>query len=462
MLSNPARYVYAHYSQLSMHICAMRVALSFLISSFLLAQTSQRVRAVFGLLEGTSSKGAGFYSFIREPSGFQTMILGPLFYGGGPCEPYGNDLTYDYNTKYLFLTGGGPGAFTYRGVIYGMDVWDSQIADSLTGPIGARRLAVKDTLLLVTRNQPPFFTAYRIRPIGNRVALDSLWSPSSPYLRSVPEAIVVVGDTAFIPLTYNPNTFSPDSLILAINLRTMQVDSFCKVYPNPAELLRIGSKLYAACYGDFSVPLHISEIDIATRNVTVTNTGVASFGGFVSDTGGRDTILFVDATNTLRAYEVTTRQVAPSAYQGIQGVGGLNLYGLLWAGDWIVTGHTNFIDTAIVILKDRGLPVGDTIRTGIPSLRRLIYVEEDASSLALARDMEGLSSVQVYPNPATGRFYLKGDGIRRIILRDLSGKYLRSWETELGGYEVSDLPAGLYLLQLETNSGFQTLRLQKL
>ncbi len=439
----------------------MRVFLSLLMGGFLLAQSGQKVRAVFGLLEGTSSTGAGFYSLIREPSGAQTMSLGSLFHGGGPCEPYGNDLTYDYNTKYLFLTGGGPNAFTYRGVIYGMDVWNSWVADSLTGPIGARRLAVKDTLLLVTRNQPPFFTAYRIRPTSSGVALDSLWSPSSPYLRSVPDAIVVVGDTAFIPLTYDPNNFNPDSLILSINLRTMQVDSFCKVYPNPAELLRIGSKLYAACYGDFSVPLHISEIDIATRNVTVTNTGVASFGGFVSDTGGRDTILFIDATNALRAYDIATQQVATSAYQGIQGVGGLSLYGLLWAGDWLVTGHTNFTDTVIVILKESGLPGGDTIRIGIPSLRRLIYVEEDALGLAFARGREGLSSVQVYPNPATDHFYLRVEGLRRVTLRDLSGKCLRSWDIQLSGYEVFDLPAGLYLLQVETDNGIQTLRLQK-
>ena len=446
-----------------MHNCTMRALLSLLMSGFLLAQSGQKVRAVFGLLEGTSSKGAGLYSLTERPSGERLSLLIPLYYGGTPCEPYGNDLTYDYRTKYLFLTGGGPGPFTYRGIIYGMDVWNSLIADSLTGPIGARRLAVKDTLLLVTRNQPPFFTAYRIRPTSTGIALDSLWSPGSPYLRSVPDAIVVVGDTAFIPLSYEPSTFSPDSLILSINLRTQQVDSFCKVYPNPAELLRIGSRLYAACYGNFNVPLHISEVDIATRNVTVTNTGVTSSGGFVSDTGGKDTILFIDAANTLRAYDITTRQVAALAYQGIQGVGGLSLYGLLWAGDWLVTGHTNFTDTAIIILKDRGLPVGDTMRTGIPSPRRLIYVEEDASVVgAFASAHKGQSLVQVYPNPVTDRFYLKGEGIQRVTLRDLTGKSLRSWDLPSGGYEVFDLPGGMYFLQVETDNGVQISRLQKL
>jgi hypothetical protein len=319
----------------------MRSLHALLLGSLLLAQTGQRVKAAFGLIEGNPTRGGGFYSLIREPSEEQTTTLSSLYYNDRPLEPYGNDLAYDPRTKHLFLIGGGPNFSTYNGVIYGMDVWRSRLLDSLTGPIGARRLAVKDTLLLVTRIRPPFFTVYRIRPTATGVALDSLWSPSSAYLRSIPEAIIVVGDTAFIPLTYisNFNTFARDSLILSINLRTQQVDSFAKVYPNPAELVRIGDKLHAACYGDFIVPLHIAEIDIPSRTVTITNTGVNSYGGFVTDTGGRDTILFVDAVNALRAYSTTTRQVAPDPYQGIQAIGGgLTLYGLLWAGDWLITG----------------------------------------------------------------------------------------------------------------------------
>lgn len=446
-----------------LYFWAMRTSSWLLIGGILLAQTGQTVKAVFGLLEGTSTLGGGFYSLIQDPYGARSIMVGPLFHNGGPYEPYGNDLAYDRSTKYLFLTGGGPNPFTYKGVVYAMDVWNAYLLDSLTGPIGARRLAVKDTLLLVTRNQLPFFTAYRIRPTANGVALDSLWSPSSPYLRSVPEAIVVVGDTAFIPLTYDPNNFSPDSLILSINLRTMQVDSFAKVYPNPAELVRIGSKLYAACYGDFTVPLHISEVDIPTRNVTITNTTVISFGGFAADTGGRDTILFVDAANSLRAYDITTQQVAASAYQGIQGLGNLSLYGLLWVGDWLVTGHTNYTDTLIVVLKDRGLPFGDTTRTSIPSLRRLIYVEEDATILELAHNREASwRLVQAYPNPVMERFYLRGEGIRRVVLRDLGGRCLRTWENQTLGYEVLDVPSGVYILQVETSRGVENLRLQKL
>ncbi len=436
-----------------------------LLVSVVLAQPGQRVKAAFGLVEGNPARGGGFYSLIREPSGAQTIMLGALIYDGRPLEPFGNDLAYDPRTKHLFLTGGGPSAFTYNGVIYNTNVWHSSwILDSLTGPIGARRLAVKDTLLLVTRNRPPFFTAYRIRPTATGVALDSLWSPSSAYLRSVPEALIVVGDTAFIPLTYDPNTYVSDSLILSINLRTQQVDSFAKVYPNPAELVRIGGKLYAACYGDFTVPLHISAVDIATRSVTITNTSVNSYGGFAADTGGRDTILFVDASNALRAYATSAQQVVPGPYQGIQAIGSLNLYGLLWVGDWLITGHTDYTDTLIVVFAERGpfFPSGDTMRIGIPSLRRLIYVEEDAASVELSRGQPVSFSLQVYPNPVIDRFFLGGLGIQRLILRDVSGRALRTWEGRPGDYDVSDLPAGLYLLQVETPHGSRTLRLHKL
>ncbi len=446
----------------------MRILQGLLIGSLLVAQSGTLVKGAFGLIEGGSS-GAGFYRLFRTTSGSLASVeFSMLTYGGRPLEPYGNDLAYDSVRNYLFLIGGGPSPMNYQGIIYGMNPWPLNLilSDSLTGPIGARRLAVKDTLLLVTRNQPPFFTAYRIRPTSNGMALDSLWSPSSPYLRSVPDAIVVVEDTAFIPLSYDPDTYTPDSLILAINLRTMQVDSFCKVYPNPSELVRIGTKLYAACYGDFSVPLHISEVDIATRSVTVTNTGVGSYGGFAADTGGRDTILFVDNTNQLRAYDVTNQQVASSAYQGIQGLGGLSLYGLLWVGDWLITGHTNYTDTLIVVLTERGRApeFTDTLRLGgIPSLRRLVYAEEDASVLT---QISGAShrprEIWIYPNPVSERFWVRGEGIRRLVVRDLRGSILRAWEPHSYGYEVFDFPAGLYLLQIETDCGWQTLRLQKL
>jgi hypothetical protein len=212
------------------------------------------------------------------------------------------------------------------------------------------------------------------------------------------------------------------------------------------------------------VPLHIAEIDIASRTVTITNTGVNSYGGFVTDTGGRDTILFVDAANALRAYSTTTRQVAPDPYQGIQGIGGLTLYGLLWAGDWLITAHTNYTDTLIVTFNERGRAAipPDTLRTGIPSLRRLIYVEEDATVLELARANQIPAPVQVYPNPVSDRFWLSGEAVQQVTLRDLYGRVLYTWEAHTAEYALPNLPQGLYLLQVQTRRGLHTLRLQKL
>jgi hypothetical protein len=280
----------------------------------------------------------------------------------------------------------------------------------------------------------------------------------------MPGAIIVVGETAFISLPYNHNTSARDSLILSINLRTQQVDSFAKVYPNPIELVRIGDKLYAACYGDFLVPLHIAEIDIPSRTVTITNTGVNVYGGFVTDTGGRDTILFVEGGNALRAYSTTTRQVASAPYQGIQAIGSLVLYGLLWAGDWLITGHTNYTDTLIIAFNERGRPAtpSDTLRTGIPLLERLIYVEEDASVLELARANQMPTPIQVYPNPVSDRFWLSGEAVQQVTLRDLCGRVLYTWEAHPAEYELPNIPQGLYLLQVQTRRGLHTLRLQKL
>ncbi len=448
----------------------MRTWIGILLVSALLAQGGQRVKAVFGIVEGSIQTGGGFFSFIEEPSSLQITGMGPLTYNTRAWEPFGNDLAYDPRTKRVFLTGGGPNPFTYNGIIYAMKGWSgggsfSYLIDSLTGPIGARRLAVKDTLLLVTRNRPPFFTAYRIRPTATGIALDSLWSPTSPYLRSVPEAIVVHRDTAFITLTYHPTSFDSDSLLLKINLVTRQVDSLCQVHPNPAELLRIGNRLYAACYGDFTGPLRIAEFDLATRSVTITNTGVGSFGGFVADTGGRDTILFISTSGEVRAYATQPRQVAPGAYRGLQAASGLTLYSLLWVGNWIFTSHTNFTqDTSVIVRYIQGLSPSpaDTFRASIAALRRMIFVEEDATTLSYAETNITPFSVQLYPNPTVERFWIIGTEPKAVLLQDLTGRTLRTWTKTSDSYDISDLPAGLYIVRLQTEKAFLNLRLQKM
>ncbi len=439
-----------------------------LLTAFLWAQSGQRVKLIFGLYEGDANTGSSIYFRQQLSDGSVIIIASPLIVAGAGrfLEPYGNDLAYDPITKTLFIAGGGPNFNVNWGVIYGIrEPWRNLTfaLDSLTPQIGARRLAIKDTLLLATRNRPPFFTAYRIQPTATGVALDSLWSPPAhPNLRSSGEGIVVVGDSAFITQSYDPNTFGPDSFIVLINLQTRQVVAAYEVEDNPNDLLRIGNALYAACYTDFMSPLQIARLDLSTGTVTSLATGLNSFSGFTADTGGRDTILFWSTSGALSAFAVQTQNIE-SPYRGIMALSGLTGYALLRVGGELFMSFTDFTDTCVVVRRDlQGSAFSDTLGIATPSLRRFLYAEEDESVVTGIRGLSQGSGISLYPNPVTTAFHITAPAPRSVHLYDLQGRLLRDWRPA-PAYEVADLPAGLYLVIIENEQGErQTLRLQKL
>ncbi|MEN3041657.1 MAG: hypothetical protein ABDH66_09000, partial [Bacteroidia bacterium] len=274
--------------------------------------SAQRIKAVFGILEGNGASypTSGLYYRWEDPSNSGVSA----FLGSTNIEPFANDLAYDPRTKLLFVVGGLP-----KGSIYAFDIWHATVElPARLDSIRARRIAIKDTLLLVTRERAPYFTAYRIRynAQNGTLTLDSLWSPPShPLLRGVPEGIFVWGDTAFVSISYHPVSFAPDSSVLAINLRTRQIVGSWTVYRNPVEMVRVKDSLYVACYGNFGENLRIARIQPTSSTVHIWSVPHTSFGGFVTDTNGvRDTILFWSNDDTLRAFNTRTGTLLPGAY----------------------------------------------------------------------------------------------------------------------------------------------------
>nr|BAL57301.1 hypothetical protein HGMM_F50B04C27 [uncultured Bacteroidetes bacterium] len=363
------------------------------------------------------------------------------------------------------------------GSVYALDVWRSLVPLSpvLTG-VKARRIAVKDTLLLVTREEAPFFTAYRIRYDAGQglFQLDSLWSPTDPTLRNTPDALHVWGDTAYLAITYNPTSFAHDSLVIAVNLRTRQVVGSWQVYPNPAEIVRIGNALYVACYGDFSGNLRISRVVPSSSTVTTWDAGYPSYGGFATDTSGaKDTVLFWDG-DTLRAFDVVAGQTAPGAYLGIASSGApFTPYAVLWAGDHLHLSFTNFSDTSLIVIRDPDLwpypPYLDTVFVsmgvggiGYPSLRRFLCVEADTSRTTTALQTDR-AEWHIGPLPARDWIFwdLPTPAVE-LSLWDAQGRQIKTLSPqEKRGY-VGDLPAGVYLFHARLADGrFLTKRLLK-
>lgn len=425
---------------------------------------AQRIRAVFGLLEGTGTSAyphSGLYYWQENP------LTGSMAAGVGPLqgvEPFGNDLAYDPKHKLLFLVGGGS-LGNWVGSVYALDVWHSLVPIPALAGVKARRIAVRDTLLLVTRETPPFFTVYRIQydPVQGTLQVDSIWSAA---LRSTPDGLLVWGDTAYVALSYDPNTFVKDSLVVAINLQTRQVQNSWTVYPNPTEMVRIGNALYVACYGDFSGNLRISRIQPGSSTVTTYDAGYPSYGGFVTDTGGvRDTLLYWSG-DTLRAFAVSTGQTAPGAYLGLASTGFPFIpYGLLWVGNHLHLSFTNFTDTSLIVIRDPDWwptpPYLDTVFVsmgmgglGYPSLRRFLYVEDDTSRSTTNLSASRPVSFTYGPNPASQALtWESSQALTHLSLWDRQGRCVRTFSPTEKTLFVGDLPAGLYILHVRTAGG---------
>jgi len=71
--------------------------------------------------------------------------------------------------------------------------------------------------------------------------------------------------------------------------------------------------------------------------------------------------------------------------------------------------------------------------------------------------------VSVYPNPTSDFFGLTNSSeVAKLTIFNLVGKEMRSFKTEEGGkYNVSDLPNGMYLIQM-TNHNKKIINTQRL
>ncbi|MCX7764604.1 MAG: hypothetical protein N2253_06920 [Bacteroidia bacterium] len=425
---------------------------------------AQRIRTVFGILEGNPPTYASTGLYYRQESGtppgyMVSSLFGTLF----GVEPFGTDLAYDPKTKLLFVIGGGPNAFTWNGSVHALDVWRSIVPLPVRlSNIGARRLAVKDTLLLVTRNKPPYFTAYRIRynAAQNILSLDSLWSPSHFLLRNVPDGILVWGDTAFIAVSYHPTSYSPDSIVLAINLRTRQVVGSWQVYPNPLELVRIKDSVYVACYGNFTSNLRIARIFPSSSSVVIRDAGYVSYGGFATDTSGsKDTILFWSLDGALRAFDVRSGQTSSTPYFGLASSGpSLNPTAILWAGSHLHMGFTNYTDTSLIVLRDPiynpAPPHLDSVfgvpgRRGIgyPGIRRFIYVEDDTSrGISTFYSHAQASGSQLWYNAVSNTLYWEAQAPEAtLIVCNALGQVIFRNKGVRGQISLEGVAGGVYI-----------------
>ena len=70
-------------------------------------------------------------------------------------------------------------------------------------------------------------------------------------------------------------------------------------------------------------------------------------------------------------------------------------------------------------------------------------------------DVDGLGTLDIYPNPTSDYFELSGNiqNVETITLFDAAGKTIQVWNGSAQRYQLSEVPSGAYLLQLKNKEG---------
>ncbi|MDW5290123.1 T9SS type A sorting domain-containing protein [Formosa sp. PL04] len=77
-------------------------------------------------------------------------------------------------------------------------------------------------------------------------------------------------------------------------------------------------------------------------------------------------------------------------------------------------------------------------------------------------DFIAKKDIKVYPNPTTDRFKLNSKiNVNNVKIFNLSGQLVKTLESATNNYDISDLKSGLYLANINTDSGSRTIKLIK-
>lgn len=76
------------------------------------------------------------------------------------------------------------------------------------------------------------------------------------------------------------------------------------------------------------------------------------------------------------------------------------------------------------------------------------------NSKPVATNSVNAELIRIYPNPTTEYFKIQNNyGISKVILNNLLGRAVKVYNGSSDIYDVTDLPTGMYIIQLQDNKG---------
>lgn len=208
------------------------------------------------------------------------------------------------------------------------------------------------------------------------------------------------------------------------------------ICPNDSLTLSISDPKAKPIWWNGATTSAVKVHDVGTYSVTT------SADGFCPTSDSIRLNHFTVADNVFGGSDTFKFTVLPTSYQADSG----------WTSYSWSTGETTrevTIDKAgeytLTVSDSNGCDVTDTL---------IAVMTVGISSL-------NANSIQLFPNPTSGSFQIRSGStpILEVMILGLNGQQVRTYEQNISTYEVIDLPKGMYLIEVSTQSGKMRKRL---
>lgn len=388
-----------------------------------LAQPAGRL---FVLNEGAFGGALGSFGVVDFQSGQYTHI--------DSVSQYGNQILLHDGRLYVVDGTGNVLIYNADNAFAPLDT----IAD-----VGARYVQVYGDQLLVSGIQQPYFSSYDISAgYALRYGLDST------RISTTREEFTIVGDKAYVTGFFN------DTLLAVVDLVAEDTLTFIPTATNNYQIEVIGASVFVACYAftpSFDTDATLLEID-PTADTVIRSFFLPNAG----DLTASGTHLYLKSPQgEIFRYDAAQQTLDTMAF-------GQAFYGFTFdaASDMLFVSRTDFFSTGEVAYI-AGDSLSDFVATHISP--RAFYF--DAITTPIEQGLSRPAAIRIYPNPASGSFFIKSDqtGIQTIRLLDMQGRQVQSWKatdlTRDTAIPLQGVPAGMYLVQLIGSNRLQSHRL---
>ncbi|MCS7076600.1 MAG: T9SS type A sorting domain-containing protein [Bacteroidia bacterium] len=380
---------------------------------------------VYVLNEGAYGKGNGSLTKTNYPTYSANTI--PV---NNPSN-FGTSLYMANNKLYA----------AYDTVVYTVNPVNMQKIDSIFIE-GVRVAKVKDSILYVTRDTPPYFQAYSL----NTKMLK--WSTIG--LKGACEGFTMMpGNRAAVCV----NGFGTEDTLAIINLSNGTIMQQYATALNPQDVYLRGTNLHVFCTTNFTNSA-ITTINLISSTINTVTTGLISYGGMTVDTTLQR--MYFVATNGsfttpkywIKRFDLTTETLISG--NTIDTVYTDAIYSICYdhINEQFFCGITDFFSFGKVNRYDKFGNLQDFFTTGTSP--RSIVLQHGIGTTISENNLNN-EKLTIYPNPVQDILNVEIDSPTIVQIFNTTGQNIKTLFLNKGVHQIDvhNLPYGLYYLRTD-------------